>query len=61
MVEDVGISVDAVDGGVVGEFTGGESSVEGWDFGGHVGNFVEECTAVASQARYLRLKGGHAY
>ena len=50
--ENVRISVDAVDGDVVGEFASGESSVEGWDLGADVGYIVEECAAKASQLRY---------
>lgn len=46
--QDVRIRVDAVDGGVVGEFTGGESSVEGRDRGENVGYVVKEGAAIAS-------------
>lgn len=51
--QDVRIRVDAVNGGVVGEFTGGESSVEGRDGGENVGYVVEERAAIASQLRHF--------
>lgn len=47
----MGVGVYAVDGGVVGEIAGGESSVEGWDFRADVGYIVEECARIASQLR----------
>ena len=40
--ENVRIGIDAVDGGVFGEFACGESSVEGWDLGADIGYLVEE-------------------
>ena len=52
MFQHVRVAVDAVDGGVVGEFTSGESSIEGWDFRSNVGDFVKERTIIPSQLWY---------
>lgn len=51
--QNVGIRVDAVDGGVVGKFASGECSVEGRDRGENVGYIVEERAAIASQWQYF--------
>ena len=55
--KDVGIGVDAIDGGVVGGRTSGEGSVEGWDRGTDVGDVVEECAIMTSQSRLFGLEG----
>lgn len=54
--QNVRIGVDTVDGGVVGELPGGESSVEGGDRGENIGYVVEERATIASQLRYFRLE-----
>ena len=48
--------MDAVDGGVVGKFASGESSVEGWDLGADIGYLVEECAAIESYLLYTWLE-----
>ena len=48
MFEDVGISI-AIDGSIVGEFTGREGSVERWDGGGDIGYLVKEGATIARQ------------
>lgn len=59
--QDVRVAVDAVDGSVVGEFTGRESSIEGWDFRSNVCDFVKERTIIASQLRCSCPEGWNAY
>ena len=58
VLEDVGVGVDAVDGGVVGEVAGGESSVEGWYDRADVGYIVEECARIVSQLRFTVVGRG---
>ena len=61
MFQDVRISVDPVDGSIVGEFTGGEGSIKRWDSGGNIGDLVEKRTAISSQLRYVWLRNPKAY
>ena len=51
MFQDVRICVDPVDGSIVGEFTGGEGSIERWDSGGNIGDLIEERAAISNQLR----------
>lgn len=53
MFQDVRISIDTVDGSIVGEVTGGEGGIERWDGRGNIGNLVEEGAAITRQFRYV--------
>ena len=53
--EDVRISIDTVDCGIVGEFTGGESSIECRDSGRNICYIVEERAGIASQLCFVWL------
>ena len=61
MFQDVRIGVDTVDGSIVGEFTGGEGSIECWDGRGNISYLVEERAAISSQLWYVWLRNQKAY
>ena len=52
VLQDVGVGVDAVDGGVIGKVAGGKSGVECRDFRADVSYVVEECARGPSQLQY---------
>lgn len=61
VLQDVGVRIDAIDGGVVGKVAGGKSGVEGRDFRGDICYVVEECAMTASQLQYTYLEENKAY
>lgn len=58
VLQDVGVRVDAIDGGVVGKVAGGKSGVECRDFRADVSYVVEECAKGGKSAAVPVVRRG---